>query len=179
MIGWTGPFCGPTPMVRRDCLPEGGFDERIAIYSDWKLWIDCLADGGEYGVVPGVLGRYRMRRDSLSHRRSTDPEFERLLLEDGLLLFTATEARHPGYAGALRRARAALYGRHSWYVLRRGETREARVFARRAVRESPFGNRLAWLYLLLAHSPAWLLGFARLGGSRLYRSSGAVRRRVR
>lgn len=40
--------------MRSNCFPEYGFDNRVSIVSGWKVQIDCLIDGGEYGFVEGV-----------------------------------------------------------------------------------------------------------------------------
>jgi glycosyltransferase involved in cell wall biosynthesis len=53
------PFPAVSVMVRRDRIPSYGFDERIPVVSDWKLWLDVVAMDGEYGFVEGRLAAYR------------------------------------------------------------------------------------------------------------------------
>ena len=173
------PFPATSAMVRHQALPSAGFDERIAIISDRKLWIDCLAEGGEYGTIPGVYSRYRVYEASLGHRMGRDPQMELTACEDMLLILSSVEVRHPTYASAVRRRRSDVYGHRSWQALRRGQCPEARRHARRALRESLRGSWLAWLSLVLAHAPQWLVRGARHSGSWLYRHSRYVRLRLR
>ena len=173
------PFPATSAMVRRQALPSTGFDERIVIRSDWKLWIDCLAEGGEYGTVPGVYSRYRVHDTSLSRRAGRDPQMEQVAFEDGLLILSSVEVRHPTYTSAVRRQRSDIYARRSWHALRRGQLPQARQHARRALRESLRGSWLAWLSLVLAHAPRWLVRGARHSGSWLYRHSRYIRLRLR
>jgi glycosyltransferase involved in cell wall biosynthesis len=179
VISWGCPFPATSAMIRRQGLPSAGFDERIAIRSDWKLWIDCLAEGGEYGTVPGVYSRYRVHDTSLSRRAGHDPQMEQIAFEDGLLILSSVEVRHPMYMSAVRRQRSDMYARRSWQAQRRGVFPEARQHARRALRESLRGSWLAWLSLALAHTPRWFVREARRSGSWLYCHSRYVRHRLR
>jgi glycosyltransferase involved in cell wall biosynthesis len=60
------PFCTVSVMLRRSAVPRAGFDARLTAVLDWKFWIDCLASGGRFGSVPGVLARYRRHRHNLT-----------------------------------------------------------------------------------------------------------------
>src|SRR5665811_1103036 len=53
------PGAACSVMLRRSALPDTGFDERIAMVSDWKLMVDSLRGRGVFGFVPGILGCYR------------------------------------------------------------------------------------------------------------------------
>jgi glycosyltransferase involved in cell wall biosynthesis len=172
------PFPATSAMIRRQALPSAGFDERIMIVSDRKLWIDCLAEGGEYGTIPGVYSRYRVYEGSLSQRVARDPQVELIAFEDMLLILSSVEVRHPTYASAVRRVRSEIYADRSWQALRRGQFPEARQHARRALRESLRGSWLAWLSLALAHAPRWFVRDVRRPGSWLYRHSRYVRHRL-
>ncbi|MHB1537460.1 MAG: glycosyltransferase [Acidimicrobiales bacterium] len=173
------PFPTPSVMVRRRTLPHSGFDERIAIASDWKLDIDCLVGGGEYGTIPGVHSLYRRHDGSYSIRIGLNPEMERTAFEDQLLILASVEVRHPAYASVVRRRRNYTYAHHSWQALRREEFRDARRHARWALRESLRGSWLAWLSLTLAHGPKWMVKGVRRCGSWLYRRSHLARRLMR
>ena len=55
-----GPLFGAVSvMIRRSVMPKYGFDERLPLSSDWKFYVDCLKNGGEFGFVPEYLGLYR------------------------------------------------------------------------------------------------------------------------
>jgi glycosyltransferase involved in cell wall biosynthesis len=43
-------------MMRKDHIPQYGFDERIKIASDWKMWIDSLKDNSVYGYLDKAYG---------------------------------------------------------------------------------------------------------------------------
>lgn len=46
-------------MVKANTIPKGGFDCRVKVCSDLKMWVDILAAGGHYGFVDGVYARHR------------------------------------------------------------------------------------------------------------------------
>jgi len=46
-------------MVKSSVIPQGGFDNRIKVCSDIKLWLDVLSSGGEYGFIDGIYTRHR------------------------------------------------------------------------------------------------------------------------
>jgi glycosyltransferase involved in cell wall biosynthesis len=60
------PFAATSIMVRSRAIPASGFDERVPIASDWKMWIDVLADGGKFGYIDGIYARYRRSDQSIS-----------------------------------------------------------------------------------------------------------------
>lgn len=61
-VGW--------PAVRREQLERvGGFDESLAVASDWDAWMRMILAGGRAGLVPQPLLRYRLRDGSLSSDR--------------------------------------------------------------------------------------------------------------
>jgi glycosyltransferase involved in cell wall biosynthesis len=51
---------------RRRLLAAGGFDEQVAVASDWSAWIRLALTGGRLGLVDQPLAEYRTRADSLS-----------------------------------------------------------------------------------------------------------------
>ena len=40
------PYASASIMVRRSAIPSYGFDERLPLSSDAKMWVDCLSGGG-------------------------------------------------------------------------------------------------------------------------------------
>jgi glycosyltransferase involved in cell wall biosynthesis len=64
-------------MVRRDAIPEGGFDVRLPTVSDWLFYIEVAAKG-HIGFISDVLARYRKHGNQASFRT-----YE--LLEESLL----------------------------------------------------------------------------------------------
>ncbi len=81
-------------MVRRESVPEYGFDERLSAASDWKFVIDCLAGGGEYGQIDGVYSGYRKHYHSLS---AVEPE---TVVKDIIITISLVEAQYPQYLRA-------------------------------------------------------------------------------
>ncbi len=66
VIRYGVPFPATSILVRKSALPNYGFDVRVPIVSDWKLWIDCLAGDGEYGFVRGIYAKYRRSGKNIS-----------------------------------------------------------------------------------------------------------------
>lgn len=62
-----GSFDALSIMVRRSAIPAQGFDARIHRSSDLKMWIDCLANGGDYGFIPEILTRHRVHDRNVTH----------------------------------------------------------------------------------------------------------------
>jgi glycosyltransferase involved in cell wall biosynthesis len=94
-----GPYAACSTMVRSRNLPAGGFDEKIALVSDFLMWVEVLAQGGEFGFVPGTYARYRRHNSNVS----ADIEAMALDTERALELI---ERRYPQYAKECRIARA-------------------------------------------------------------------------
>jgi glycosyltransferase involved in cell wall biosynthesis len=95
-------------MGRRSAYPSYGYDERVGLVSAFKLNIDILASGGEYGYVPGVLARYRVHAESITQRSRVDPEIHRQFLEGYLIALAVTEANYPELAATCRKTTARL-----------------------------------------------------------------------
>ena len=62
-------YSGSSVVLRRAAMPEGGFDERLPMVSDRKLYIDTVGRDGIHGVIPGVWSRYRHHDGNVSHSR--------------------------------------------------------------------------------------------------------------
>lgn len=54
-------------MVRRDAIPEGGFDVRLPTVSDWLFYIEVAAKG-RIGFIQETLARYRKHGNQASSR---------------------------------------------------------------------------------------------------------------
>lgn len=55
-------------MVRRNHIPEYGYDDRIRIGSDWLLWLEVLSRGkGRICYLDEVLARYRRHAGNLTN----------------------------------------------------------------------------------------------------------------
>lgn len=130
-------FAGCSVMLRRSALPPSLYDERMRLVSDWKLQVDVLSGGGDYGYVPGVLGRYRRHVTSASHLEADDLPRTRAFLEDRMVAATALQVAHPQHVVALRAAKSTFLHTAARSMVRLGEPREARALLRWAVRERP------------------------------------------
>ena len=145
---------GLSMMVRADAMPPHGYDERVPVVSDFKLQIDILARGGEYGFVDGVFARYRVHKHSLSQQSLVDPGMHYNYLQGFLIAIALTEAEHPGLLSACRTARATLlFGEGRWRQTN-GDLASARAYFRAALAErvlSPKSGAALLLTLLPAN----------------------------
>jgi glycosyltransferase involved in cell wall biosynthesis len=62
-------FCPVSAIRRRRLLDIGGFDESLAVGSDWECLIRLILAGCSAGNVSDVLYHYRLRRPSLTSDR--------------------------------------------------------------------------------------------------------------
>ncbi len=118
-------------MFRASAAPMAELEPRMFLLLDWWIWTECLAKGGHYGYVDGVLARYR--RHGSNATRS--PRFEQVRLEDSVTMLALVQVRHPHLSRACRIARAGvLY----WYALdqmQAGKIEAARQMSYEAVCE--------------------------------------------
>lgn len=64
-----GTFNGAcSTMVRREKVPESGYNETIPVASDWLYWVDTLAGGGAINYLDEVLGRYRRHAGNVTRK---------------------------------------------------------------------------------------------------------------
>lgn len=129
------PYCATAIMVRRSAIPPFGFDPRVPISSDWKLWIDCLFPDGAYGYVEGVLARYRRHTRNITSTPSA-AHADRMFQEQ-LTIWRLVESEYPALAPACRDARANQYMEQAKSCWARGERRAAAAWLARAVRHRP------------------------------------------
>lgn len=115
-----GTFAACSTMVRADRIPAYGFDEQVELVSDLTLWVDVLADGGEFGYVPGTYARYRR------HSANISADIPANVAQTARALDLIAE-RHPQYAEVCYRARGRLiHYPMGNYHLERGERKAAR-----------------------------------------------------
>lgn len=84
-------FAATAVMLRREAIPAYGFDERIKYVSDWKIQVDCLASGGHYGYVDGVLAKYRFHPGGVTSSRKIG------CYEDSVSCLHEIVAQYPEY----------------------------------------------------------------------------------
>jgi glycosyltransferase involved in cell wall biosynthesis len=136
------PFVATSIMVRASAMPSILFDERVRGASDWKFWIDCLASGGEYGYVDGVLARYR--RHPANYTRS----FSQQWFDDIFATLALVESAYPQLASSCKKSRSGkLYWKAAWHISR-GEITAARHYAAAALLPRPASPKTILLYLL-------------------------------
>ena len=138
------PFAAVSVMVRASVVPEYGFDPQLKAAMDWKMWVDCLADGGHFGYVDGVLAKYRMHPNNTTSTQAPQMWLDRFA---GLGL---VEARHPELADACQRSRARVYYQKGVGAAQRQDLSAARSALLKAMRYDP---RISWkLYGWLAYN---------------------------
>jgi glycosyltransferase involved in cell wall biosynthesis len=139
------PFCATAVMVRGSAIPASGFDERLAVVSDWKLWIDCLASGGQFGYVDGVYARYRRHEGNITNA------YHEVRQDDQFVTLALVESRYPHLVSSCRRGRAELLRSAGTSAFRRGEIEFARAYFLHALRQArrPFVRPLGGILLTL------------------------------
>ena len=94
-------------MVRRSSIAGHVFDPRLPVVSDWKLWIDILADGGIYGFVDGIYARYR--RHGGNSRLTQSSQYR----TDCYVTVALVESEYPQYCRDTRIAHARVTAVHA------------------------------------------------------------------
>lgn len=125
------PFGGVSIMVRASAIPPYGFDERLSIISDRKLWIDCLASGGMYGYIKGVYARYRRHGNNTTNVANKVAR-EQIFVEL-LTMLALVEASYPHLIQACRKARANFLYRLGAQRLVDGDRKSARSYLASAI----------------------------------------------
>lgn len=115
------PFGASAIMFRASAMPPAGFDPRVMIGHDWLFWIECLAAGGHFGHVPGVLARYRRHPGSWTTMRAD------LNLQDRLVALALIDAKYPHLRRDCRRGRATVLFAEGMTQLFREHWGEARA----------------------------------------------------
>jgi glycosyltransferase involved in cell wall biosynthesis len=125
------PFGGCAIMVRRAALPATLFDERLPHASDWKLWIDTLANGGTYGYVDGIYSRWQRHATNITRTRFQE------VYADIFVTIALVEAAYPWLIRPAQRARARHYFEKGKRHLALEEPQTARRYFKAAL--WPFG----------------------------------------
>lgn len=141
------PYVATSVMMRKSAIPSYGFDERIPRVSDYKLWIDCVKNGGAFGFLPEVLARYRIHPGGITKAAS-----DACWVEEFMIL-AIMEAENPELAGCCAAGRAHLYYRSGVSHLLAGEVSESRRQFKRALQSDPLYSPRLPLWLMLSGMP--------------------------
>jgi glycosyltransferase involved in cell wall biosynthesis len=143
------PYLPSAVMVRAASIPAYGFDERLAVVIDGKLFVDVLAGGGRYGHLPAVYARYRRHPGNITAHAS-----KRILAETFAYL-ALVEAEHPELVRVCRKGRARLHVGSGVVALKAGRLAEAREHLRNALLTCPeYSWKVPAWYLLSTLPPA-------------------------
>lgn len=142
-------FPGLSVMVRRSALPAGGYDERLPVASDYKLWIDCLSQGGAYGPVQGTLARLRRHEAAAM----VEPRLSHQALLDSVRTIELVEHECPELSRFCRRGLAVALTRLAVWHLLHDDSRSARRTIARAMSLGPFPNWRSIPILFLTFLP--------------------------
>ena len=77
-------------------------DTRVSIVSDWKLYIDVIDDGAEYGFIDEVLGLYRKHSNNVTNNAFP-------AIEDTVRCLNLIADEYPGYEKELKFAFSYVY----------------------------------------------------------------------
>jgi len=145
------PFTTVSMMIRATAIPKHGFDDRLRIVLDWKFWIDCLAPGGHFGYVDGVLARYRRHATNITKLHFPTRQ------DDEFVTLALVESRYPHLVASCRYSRARVLLSSGVGCLRRGEWARARLYLLNALRQSGRPPWKAVVALLLPLLPERLV----------------------
>jgi hypothetical protein len=116
-------------MILASARPPGGFDERISFVNDWLFDVETFSTG-RCVALDEMLVRYRRHPGSFTvQARAAGVDFEESLMAVGVL-----EARYPALERRLAVFRTALLLGEARRRAGDGDRREARRYARAAVR---------------------------------------------
>lgn len=143
--GHGSTFLGSCVMVRRSCIPTGGFDERMHVASDWKFIIDVVGSNGEWGTVQEVLSVYRRHEGNVTGHR------QREILEDMKLTLDVLATEQPWLQHDIDQIRPGYdYECQKWRYLEHVPGANPVSVLRAVVRPPSGANRLKALVLLVA-----------------------------
>jgi glycosyltransferase involved in cell wall biosynthesis len=128
------PFCTASVMVRRSAMPPGGFDSRLRMVLDWKLWIDVLTPNASYGFIPAVLSRYRRHASGVTSQSERAGHIHAVSFLDLLVTVAAVEATRPDFMQDCEFARGRLFSAEGIWHLERGNVDAARRCLWRAMK---------------------------------------------
>ncbi|MFW3355564.1 glycosyltransferase family 2 protein [Aliarcobacter butzleri] len=62
-----GTFNGAcSNIIRASKAPKTGYNETIAVASDWLYWVETLGNGGTIDYIDEILGRYRRHKNNVT-----------------------------------------------------------------------------------------------------------------
>lgn len=141
------PFATVSVMIRASAMPEYGFDPQLRTCLDWKMWVDCLSHGGQFGYVEGVLASYRV------HQRNSTATMSGQIWLDAFAGLGLVEARNPELAGACQAARARRFYQRGVAAHQRGQRAEARQALLTALRYDPLLSWKVYSWLAINEAP--------------------------
>jgi glycosyltransferase involved in cell wall biosynthesis len=145
-------------MVRSKALPTYGFDDRLPIVSDWKLWIDCLASDGLFGYIGGIYSRYGRHDQNITDDEQTlEKRFT-----DKLFTLAIVETAYPHLVPHCRYFRARVFFDLGKLYLKKRQTQYARNYFLAALRQDFLGSKSTRLLggILLTFLPEHLRNIA-------------------
>ena len=118
-------------MIRSSSIPEYGYDKRIKWVSDWKLYIDVLKNGGEYGFINEYLGLYRKHAGNITNIKTT-------MMNDAKQILDIIEVEMPQYKKSVTIARSTIieYG-YAYQYLEIGDNKNAIKWFLKSIRGNP------------------------------------------
>jgi glycosyltransferase involved in cell wall biosynthesis len=135
------PFAATSIMVKASVIPPGGFDQRLELASEWKFWIDCLSQNGEFGFVEGVLARYRRSNTSVSMRVSE-------MIRDRLIATSLVNYYYPELIRYTDHYQAKAYYDLGVHNLKIGKYSMARALFYKSIRTALFSWKIPAVFML-------------------------------
>jgi glycosyltransferase involved in cell wall biosynthesis len=87
--------CACSTMVRRECTPKHGFDERVPIASDWLYDVETLANGGKIYCLNKVLGKYRRHSNNITSRDAENSNRANSAMQDHFISCALLLSKYP------------------------------------------------------------------------------------
>lgn len=142
-------FAGTSLMVRKDAIPDYGFDNRLPIAADWKFMIDCIGTVGEYGAIDGVYAGYRKHGNSI-----TDTSMARIFLET-IYSLGIMEVEYPQYLSELCSARGLVMYKLGIDLIKNSDVQGGSLYLRGAQHYASWYLIWRWplFYFLSKQSP--------------------------
>lgn len=138
-------------MVKREVIPSSGYDQRVKVASDWLMWMEMLANGGEQGSVafiPRVLARYRRHDASVcveEYKHTADEYVTLAIFED----------KHPDLARYAARGCAKVRYRLGVRAIKSGKLAAGRALLLLSLRSRWISWRILY-WLAATYLPALL-----------------------
>jgi len=111
-------------MIKRQYIPEHGFDSRLKYANDYLFDIECFAQG-ELGFIHEVYGRYRKHEQQVSSLQKKENDFEEYLIVLGIVL-----AKYPKLYKIIYRHQASKILSHIIYAIQTDQKDRARFLSK-------------------------------------------------